>query len=498
MQQARFSYFSFRGIFPFFLLFVSLGLSALILMTDGMPSLNDIYWVLKISSLDGVGKWLNGFYGPGFTYLAEVFSPELKVFEVTYMVLVFLSAIATYYFAVNISAQIDDNRVKYIYIACGVIWLLMLLKNSINYTDGLFVLLIYIGVLLIMHGVISSSNRISQLVCGGFLLGVAVLFRHHGFVFILLLLSILIAMSIIKSVTLLRTMPDIFFMLVGFLPPVIASNFHLHSIGVLENWQVFNIYRFFFGVDWNAVPELLASDAYREFDLFPYVLNNPLNFCRFILSEFVSALKLTYLFIFVPLYFYVRTKSVPQLVYLLTTIVYIFIILPGIERGVLPLYILLIASLLSAIFAAVEINFRTFGVPLVLIAISLLGGIRSFVKFESQAFQHNSLMKLTIAPYLRSQGVSSQNEIFAEDFDIYLTGLESESFRRCGYLGWLALHPNFKDYNYRDTLFGRQTSYCDVKVAVLKDEGLVADLQRRDDFFLKSERFGPYHVFIKK
>ena len=488
-----------RLFFLSFLLLTSLGLSVLMMMTDGMPSLNDIYWVLRVASLEGKGKWLNGFYGPGFTYLASAFSPKLIIFEVAYIALIFLSAIATYFLAAELSMRVGKERVKSIYIACGAIYFLILLRNSVNYTDGLFILLIYIGTLLLIYSVISNSKRKWELVCGGFLLGVGVLFRHHGVVFVSLLLFVFIAISLSqKNVNLLQPIPAIFFMAVGFVPPVLLSNFHLYSIGALESWQVFNVYRFFFGVDWSAVPELLASDAYREFDLLSFTMNNPIRFFKFVLSEFFSALKISYLFVFVPLYFYIRTKSRPQLIYLLAAVVYILIILPGVERGVLPLYILLGVSLLTAIFSADAINFRNFGFPSVLIVIAVVGGVRSFVKFENQAFQHTSLLKSTIAPYLRSQGVKSQSEIFTDDFDIYITDFEAESFMRCGYLGWLALHPSFKGYNYRDTLYGRQTSYCDVKAAVVKDERLIAELKQSDNFLSKSERFGPYYVFIRK
>ena len=469
------------------------------MMTGGMPSLNDIYWVLRISSLEGQAKWLNGFYGPGFTYLTLAFNPSLIVFEFAYITLVFASAIATYCLAAGLSTRLGNDRVKFIYTACGATYFLILLKNSVNYTDGLFILLIYIGSLLLIYGVIYSPRRNWQLVFGGFLMGVAVLFRHHGIVFVSLLLSVYIVIFLSKkNVIILQPMPAIFFMLAGFLPPVLLSNFHLYSIGVLESWQMFNIYRFLFGVDWSSVPELLASDAYREFDLLSFVLSNPVKFFRFLVSEFFSALKISYLFIFVPLYFYMRTKSRPQLIYFLSAVVYILIILPGVERGVLPLYILLGVSLLTAIFAADEVNFRSFGFPSVLIVIAIVGGVRSFVKFENQAFQHIALMKSTITPYLRSQGVKTPSEIFTDDFDIHIVNLEAESFMRCGYLGWLALHPSFNGYSYRDTLYGRQTSYCDVKAAVVKDERLIADLKQNASIFWEPKRFGSYYVFIRK
>jgi hypothetical protein len=355
------------------------------------------------------------------------------------------------------------------------------------------------GSLLLIFGVISNPRRNRQLVFGGFFMGVAVLFRHHGIVFASLLLSIFIVIFLSKkNVIISQPMSAIFFMIVGFLPPVLLSNIHLYSIDALASWQIFNIYRFFFGVEWSFIPELLASDVYREFDLFSFVLSNPIKFFGFFVSEFFSALKISYLFLFIPLYFYISTKSRLQLIYFLAAVVYILIVLPGVERGILPLYILLGISLLTAIFAADEINLRNFGFPSLLIVIAIVGGVRSFVKFENQAFQHAALMRSTIAPYLRSQGVKSPSQIFTDDFDIYITDLEAESFMRCGYLGWLALHPSFKSYNYHETLYGRQTSYCNVKAAVVKDERLIADLKQNDDLFLEPKKFGSYYVFIRK
>mgnify|MGYP001381843467 CR=1 FL=1 len=50
-----------------------------IIFIGGFPQTNDIVHIFKISSLDSNLKFVNGLYGPGYTYYSLIFSNSLKV-----------------------------------------------------------------------------------------------------------------------------------------------------------------------------------------------------------------------------------------------------------------------------------------------------------------------------------------------------------------------------------------------------------------------------------
>ncbi len=53
---------------------------ALFVLLQGYPTHNDLIAILKIARLDGPEKWLNGFYGPGYTALALLIGPSVYAF----------------------------------------------------------------------------------------------------------------------------------------------------------------------------------------------------------------------------------------------------------------------------------------------------------------------------------------------------------------------------------------------------------------------------------
>ena len=44
-----------------------------LIIIDGYPHNNDILYIFKISSLEGNFKFINGLYGPGYTYFTLIF-----------------------------------------------------------------------------------------------------------------------------------------------------------------------------------------------------------------------------------------------------------------------------------------------------------------------------------------------------------------------------------------------------------------------------------------
>ena len=50
-----------------------------IVITDGYPQTNDILHLFKITPLEGNLKFINGIYGPGYTYYSLIFSNSLNI-----------------------------------------------------------------------------------------------------------------------------------------------------------------------------------------------------------------------------------------------------------------------------------------------------------------------------------------------------------------------------------------------------------------------------------
>ena len=50
-----------------------------ILIVDGYPQTNDILHLFKIAPLDGNLKFINGIFGPGYTYYTLIFSNNLNI-----------------------------------------------------------------------------------------------------------------------------------------------------------------------------------------------------------------------------------------------------------------------------------------------------------------------------------------------------------------------------------------------------------------------------------
>ena len=50
-----------------------------IIIVDGYPQTNDILHIFKITPLEGNLKFINGIYGPGYTYYSLIFSNSLNI-----------------------------------------------------------------------------------------------------------------------------------------------------------------------------------------------------------------------------------------------------------------------------------------------------------------------------------------------------------------------------------------------------------------------------------
>ena len=63
-----------------------------IVITDGYPQTNDILHLFKITPLEGNLKFINGIYGPGYTYYSLIFSNSLNILTFIIIALSLLSS----------------------------------------------------------------------------------------------------------------------------------------------------------------------------------------------------------------------------------------------------------------------------------------------------------------------------------------------------------------------------------------------------------------------
>ena len=66
-------------LFNIILVFYLIAFFGSLILVDGYPHNNDILYIFKISSLEGDIKFINGLYGPGYTYFTLIFSDSLNI-----------------------------------------------------------------------------------------------------------------------------------------------------------------------------------------------------------------------------------------------------------------------------------------------------------------------------------------------------------------------------------------------------------------------------------
>ena len=130
------------------------------LYTYWYPTLNDIIGVLRISAMDDLGKWRNGFYGPGYTLIYNIIGAKILNWAILYIGIMIVSLSLSMVYIMKFLAQFDGltNSVKY---SLGFItiffYLFLYNKVGLNYTDGLFIYLLFIGLSLYFSSSINSN-----------------------------------------------------------------------------------------------------------------------------------------------------------------------------------------------------------------------------------------------------------------------------------------------------------------------------------------------------
>tara|TARA_B100000780_G_scaffold276662_1_gene245679 strand:- start:672 stop:2153 length:1482 start_codon:yes stop_codon:yes gene_type:complete len=457
-----------RKIFLYLLIVFNVIFFSSILLVNGYPQTNDILHILKIANLEGNLKFINGIYGPGYTYLTLIFSNSLTVLTVLISFLYILSNILICslldFFTKN---KIKDEQFS-IYLITLLFHLIIITTLGLNHSDSLFLLLFYNGTLIFILGYYFKKNQIYML--GLLLVGISILFRHQGPIF-LFFLSIFFLMfekwQCKKNLTLFaKRYIKIFFILSI---PIIISQIHLSSIEAVAEWQTrFKLHFFVHGDlwgDWRDLKYILESRQYNDFNIFEVDLNHLL---KIIFNHLYGALRILYPFIIIFLIVFYISKKKIIFFSLCLFLAYILIVLPGYHRGYYPGILI---SFLSVLICFKEITERK--IASLFIFIFLFGHLiyvtEKYASNMIYIYKINNDIKNNIAPLLNEKKIKYQN-IFSDDYNFYTTKLDGDITRLCNWGGWFLNHPYLKNYYPREVILGKKNAYCDIKVFITREK----------------------------
>ena len=157
-----------------------------ILLVDGYPQNNDILHIFKITSLDGKLKFINGVYHPGYAYYSLIFSNSLKILTTVIFFLIIFSIFLIFKFINLFSLNESKNERLFLYIFSILFHFIIISTIGLNHSDCLFLLLFYNGFLLFIYSYYFKYNKFLY-ITGLLIIGISILFRHHGILAIFLL-----------------------------------------------------------------------------------------------------------------------------------------------------------------------------------------------------------------------------------------------------------------------------------------------------------------------
>jgi len=220
-----------------------------IVVVDGYPQTNDILHLFKITPLDGNLKFINGIYGPGYTYYALIFSNNLNILSGIILSLGILSSVLII-LLLKLFSKINKSNNSIFYIISIIFHLILLITIGFNHSDSIFILLLYNGILIFIYGYF-FKEKYSLYFFGLLLIGISVLFRHHGPFFVLLIFLNFLAFEHFKKKRLMIFLKKYLVFAIILAIPTAVSQIHLYSIDAVVNWQTsFKLHYFFYGHTW--------------------------------------------------------------------------------------------------------------------------------------------------------------------------------------------------------------------------------------------------------
>ena len=451
-----------------------------IILVNGYPQTNDILHIFKITPLDGNLKFINGIYGPGYTYYSLIFSNNLTTLSFVICILHLINSFLLIKILDQFSLKKELNEKFIIYSISILFHMILMTTIGFNHSDSIFILLFYNGLLFFILGFYLNDNKFLYFI-GLFILGISVLFRHHGpFALFLLFVNFLLFEYFCKDNFKNFVKKYILFAFILILPTIL-SQIHLYSIDAIVNWQTtFKLHFFFHGDkwgDWRDLKYVLQSEEVKNFNIKKVEFDHGL---FIILNHLKGAIRITYPFIFIFLIcFYISKNKIVFYSFLLFTI-YILIVLAGYHRGYYPG--------IFFCFLSVIICYRNIlknKIAIIFISIFLLGHFIYLIeKYSSDVINKYSVnkdIKYNVVPILDKHGIEYRN-IFSDDYEFYTTKLNGNIHEICNWGGWFLNHPYLKNYYPRDVLMGNNKDYCDVKILITKDKNLAEEYIDKEKF----------------
>ena len=450
-----------------------------IVIVDGYPQTNDILHIFKITPLDGNLKFINGIFGPGYTYYTLIFSNNLNILSTIILSLGILCSVLINLLLKSFT-QINKDNNSIVYIISILFHLILLITIGFNHSDSIFILLLYNGILIFIYGYFFKEKS-SLCFLGLLLIGISVLFRHHGIFFVFLIFLNFLAFEHYKKNRLMIFLKKYILFVIILAIPTIISQIHLYSIDALVNWQTsFKLHYFFYGDTWGNWRDLkyvLESEEIKNFNILKVNINDAQDA---ILSHLRGVLRIVYPFIGCFLLAFYVSKEKIILYSLAFFLIFILIVLAGYHRGYYPGIFFCYMSVL--------ISFKHISqkkICLYLILIFLIGHLvyvtDNYSRDVIKRFQVNQDIKNNIVPFLKKENIDYQN-IFSDDYNFYTNKIDGKMHRLCNWGGWFLNHPYLADYYPREVLLKNDKKYCDVKVFITRDKALADEYKEKGKF----------------
>ncbi len=441
---------------------------ALFFLVGGYSQSNDIMGVLRIASFDGQARWINGFYGPGYAYLASFIGLDVFTFGLFYHSLLFLFVLTVGIFSISITSQKETMDKVAVYLTILFLVCITVFNLGLNYTDGIFLLLLFLGGVGVFYYLFVHQNP-KYLIPSALLLGSSILFRHHGYVF-LTLLAVNLGVFAIRSKTQVNR-KHIFIFAFCFFSPILISTLHLSTLQGVVSWQKFNLYKFFYGVNWHEVGFLLQTEEYKKFNLNLLAQNEPFLILRVLVTTSYSAFKNLAPFLLALLFLAFITKEKKYLLFVGFFLLYTIAVLPGWVRGIYPLYLVFTLLIVYSILLK-KVPPRLILISLLIASPALALSFKGWVKEAGGTISSYNYVTNILEPELSQYGVTTGNEIFTDDYNLFFSNYDI--LRVCNFGGWLMLHPKFKNkYDPGEILRSGRSDDCQLKVIVAYKNGYI-------------------------
>ena len=451
-----------------------------IILTDGYPINNDILYIFKISSLEGNSKFINGLYGPGYTYYSLIFSNSLTVLTFVLCLLIFTSGFLLSLILNNFSQNINYKEKAIIYLISFLFHLIIILSINFNHSEAIFLLLFYNGILIFVLGYYFKKNLLIY-TTGLLLLGISILFRQHGVIALFFLYLFFIIFETYyfdkKFIFSIKKYLIFGFILIG---PLIIAFTHLYMIDSIRMWQTsFRLHMIFFvdqWGDWRDLKYLLKQEDVKNFNISKVEINK-------IWKEFYNfsnhALKILYPFLFCFIISFMISRKKIILIALIFFVIFILLILPGFHKGYFPALFLCFISILLCFK---ELSNKK--ISLFIISIFLFGHLlyltERYYKNVLINYKVNKDIKTNIVPYLNKKNLKYEN-IFSDHLSFYSTKIDGNINKLCNWGGWFLMHPYLEDYYPREVIMGKNNKYCDVKVLITQDKKIFDEYRIKEN-----------------